>query len=133
MNDSARSHHSPTHWLAVAAVLLLGGLLFAGCGSSKSSSAKTTSTTQTTGSSFGDTYLAPKVVNLKLGGSFHVSLKTRNTAGWQASCVAKGRRINAEIVHGQVTRAGRIVSFKGGTPSIWVTFNPDNSITVSCR
>jgi hypothetical protein len=56
-----------------------------------------------------------------------------HSVGWQVSCTANGRRVNAEAVRGQRTGSGEVAGFKGGTPSIWINHNRDGSIVVSCR
>jgi hypothetical protein len=58
---------------------------------------------------------------------------TVRSVGWQVSCTANGRRVNAEAVRGQRTGSGEVAGFKGGTPSIWIKHNTDGSIEISCR
>ena len=79
-----------------------------------------------------DAITAPDATELKPGQKVDVAGKTLHTVGWEVACVAGDRRVTAEAVAGQVTGSGRIVSYAGGTPAIWVRHNGDGSITVSC-
>jgi hypothetical protein len=119
-------------------LIALCGLVLSGCGGSSKSGnggAKTTSTVVATSKTLargGDTFVAPKSFDLTVGKSVDVTAKTLTTTGWQASCTGGGRRLDAESLRGQITRAGRIIALKGG-PGIWITFHKDHSITIACR
>jgi hypothetical protein len=83
----------------------------------------------------------PKVTVLRPGAKVRVSKLTLHTTGWQVACVAKGTRVSAEQIRGQHTDSMRgrnavareIIGRNGGTPSIWVSHDPDGSIVISCR
>src|SRR5207245_2830649 len=110
--------------LACSALAAAGALCVAGCGGGRVS----TAAAQT----LHDAITAPDATELKPGQEVNVAGKTLHTVGWQVACVAGDRRVSAEAVAGQVTGSGRIVSYAGGTPAIWVRHNGDGSITVSC-
>jgi hypothetical protein len=113
--------------LSTAAV---GVLLLPCCGGSGGTSAPAVSQPSLVGH---DAIRAPKSTDLRRGMSVHVRRAIVRSVGWQASCTASGRRVNAEAVRGQRTGSGEIAGFKGGSPSIWINHNRDGSIDVSCR
>ena len=109
---------------------LIGVLALPACGGAQANQASTVSQTST---QLHDAVSAPKATELHHGMSVRVRSSILNTVGWQVACLAKGRRVTAEAVRGQRTGSGEIAGYKGGSPSIWVTYNRDGSITVSCR
>jgi hypothetical protein len=109
---------------------LIGLFILPGCGGAQANRASTVSATST---QLHDAVAAPKTTELHHGKSVRVRASILHTVGWQVACIAKGRRVTAEAVRGQITGSGEIAGYKGGSPSIWVTHNRDGSITVSCR
>ena len=109
---------------------LIGTFVLAGCGGARGNQASSASQTST---KLHDAVAAPKVTELHQAMSVRVRASILHSVGWQVACIAKGRRVTAEAVRGQLTGSGEIAGYKGGSPSIWVTHNRDGSITVSCR
>jgi len=109
---------------------LIGVLVLPGCGAS---GAKRTPAASRPSSRLHDAVLAPKATELRHCMTVRVRRSILSTVGWQVACSADGRRVTAEAVRGQRTGSGEITGFKGGSPSIWVTHNPDGSITVRVR
>jgi hypothetical protein len=125
-----RAHVGVRSLLLGLTTAVVGVLLLPGCGGSGSMSASSTSQPALLGH---DAIRAPKATELRRGMSVHVRRAKVRSVGWQVSCTANGRRVNAEAVRGQRTGSGEVAGFKGGTPSIWVKHNRDGSIDVSCR
>jgi hypothetical protein len=111
-------------------VALVGVLALPACGGSGGDAASTVSQPP---AKLHDAITAPRATELRPGMSVRVRKSVLRTVGWQVACSMKGKRVNAEAIRGQVTGAGELTSFEGGTPSIWVKHNGDGSITVSCR
>jgi hypothetical protein len=88
-----------------------------------------------------DALAPPNATVLRPGAKVRVSKLTLHSTGWQVACVAKGTRVSAEQIRGQHTHSRRgknavareIIGRNGGTPSIWVSHDPDGSIVISCR
>jgi hypothetical protein len=124
-----------------------GVLAASGCGDTGSAGSPTRSSTTeasqrpATSTPLVDALAPPKATVLSPGAKVRVSKRTLHTTGWQVACVAKGTRVIAEQIRGQHTDSLRgknavpreIVGRSGGTPSIWVSHNPDGSIIINCR
>jgi hypothetical protein len=117
----------------VYSALALAGVLYAsGCGGGGSHAAATTATTAGA-TTLHDALVAPDATILRPGQKAEVSRKALHSIGWQVACVDGDRRVTAEAVRGQRTGSGRVISYAGGSPSIWVEHDPDGSITIRCR
>src|SRR3954467_1030226 len=101
---------------------LIGVLILPACGGARGNRASAVSQTST---QLHDAVAAPKATELHHGMSLRVHASILHTVGWQVACIAKGRRVTAEAVRGQITGSGEIAGYKGGSPSIWVTHNRD--------
>jgi hypothetical protein len=124
-----------------------GVLAASGCGGTGSAAPPARSSTTgaspapTTSTPLVDALAPPKATVLRPGAKVRISKLTLHTTGWQVACVAKGTRVSAEQIRGQHTDSMRgknavareIIGRNGGTPSIWVSHNPDGSITIACR
>jgi hypothetical protein len=124
------SHAGKSSLLAGVSAALLGVLLLAGCGGSRSTATSTAVQPSVLGH---DAIMAPPATELRPGMTVRVRRSTLHTVGWQVACRAKGRRVDAEAVLGQRTGSGQVAGFKGGSPSIWIAHNDDGSITASCH
>jgi hypothetical protein len=116
--------------LRYGALAIAGALCLAGCGGGSHSAATKPRAQLAT---LRDAITAPEATVLKPGETVHVSRAALHTTGWQASCVNGTRRVNAEAVRGQRTGSGRIISYAGGSPSIWAKHNSDGSVTLTCK
>jgi hypothetical protein len=108
---------------------LIGVVVLPACGGAQANRASTVSQRST---QLHDAVAAPKTTELHPGMSVRVRSSILNTVGWQVACLAKGKRVTAEAVRGQLSGSGEIAGYNG-SPSIWVKHNRDGSITVSCR
>ena len=124
------SHAGKSSLLAGVSAALLGVLLLAGCGGSRSTATSTAAQPSVLGH---DAIMAPPAAELRPGMRVRVGRSTLHKVGWQVACRAKGQRVDAEAVLGQRTGSGQVAGFKGGSPSISITHNDDGSITVSCH
>jgi hypothetical protein len=110
--------------LAYSALATASALYAAGCGGDSHSATATT---------LHDALIAPDATVLEPGEKVDVSRQKLSGVGWQVSCVDGDRRVNAEALRGQRTGSGRIISYAGGSPSLWVKHHGDGSITITCR
>jgi hypothetical protein len=118
------------HGFRYSALAAAGALCLAGCGGGGHAAATEPRAHTAT---LRDAITAPEATVLKTGDTLNVSPQALHTSGWQASCVNGARRVNAEAVRGQRTGSGRIISYAGGSPSIWVKHNSDGSVTITCK
>ena len=125
-----RTHVGVGSFLLGLSTAVVGVLLLPGCGGSGGTAASGGSPPSLASH---DAIRAPKATELRRGMSVRVRRAIVRSVGWQVSCTANGRRVNAEAIRGQRTGSGEVAGFKGGTPSIWVNHNRDGSIVVSCR
>jgi hypothetical protein len=125
-----RSHLGAGSLLLGLSTAAVGVLLLPGCGGSGGTAAPAVSQPTLIGH---DAIRAPKTTELRRGTSVRVRRAIVRSIGWQVSCTANGRRVNAEAIRGQRTGTGEVAGFKGGSPSIWIDHNRDGSIDVSCR
>jgi hypothetical protein len=110
--------------LAYSALAAASVLYAAGCGGDGRSATATT---------LHDALIAPDATVLEPGEKVDVPRQTLSGVGWQVSCVDGDRRVNAEALRGQRTGSGRIISYAGGSPSLWVKHHGDGSITITCH